>query len=459
MSQPPRQPPFEGADLQLYPDLSDLDQLFLSDDMGHWPGLNLKSPEATWPVTQTQQEYSAAGPIIAFNFDAHLKPDYDKYSFVDKANTSGPPQAYASGNTGLSVHGEHQSASGNSLWTRDIFPLTQWSSDAVAPTQTGDGGFPPPVDTTKSSISVPSDRVRYSSYGSNHGSLGWPPAMSPGTTDLYAAFSGINCSAFPTAMPYNILERPSEGANISVRQDISTSDVTAAKGKHVERDSRSAAVSEQRDLSTEAEDVDHGPTGSTSGHVCHECGAAEASTYELEKHAYATGHGVRRCKCGKGFTRMADLKRHLENFKPEGAKHPCTLCRLYRGDDAFKRKDHLTQHLRGFHKIDVRTSAIFRFSEYCRYSECPQHRMALSYPGESWVDRHKNAPFTSQAAYTQHLREVHDESPFPCDVAHCPRTGAKGYSRRGDMLKHRKRDHPDAPEYREPSEKTTNMEN
>ena len=170
---------------------------------------NLINPEATWPVTQTQQECSAAGPNT-FNLDAHLEPSYHKYSFADEANTSGTLQTYAYGNTGLSVPGKHRSSPGNSLWTSDILPLTQWSSDAFAVTHSVDSSLLPLTDTTKSLISVPLDRVNYSQYGSNHRSSCWPPVTLPDAAILTAAFSGTTFPTSPIAMHYNIFERPSE---------------------------------------------------------------------------------------------------------------------------------------------------------------------------------------------------------------------------------------------------------
>jgi len=75
-----------------------------------------------------------------------------------------------------------------------------------------------------------------------------------------------------------------------------------------------------------------------------------------------------------------------------------------------------------------------------------------------WEELSKQAPFKNLSAYTKHMREVHDESPYPCDVAHCHKIGGKGYFRKRDMVKHRQRDHPDAPEYNDPEKVARVME-
>ncbi|MCJ1316490.1 hypothetical protein MMC15_001811, partial [Xylographa vitiligo] len=246
-------------------------------------------------------------------------------------------------------------------------------------------------------------------------------------------------------------------ANTSVRRGVSTPNATASRPKHIEYDDISAPVSEQRVTSIEAENADHGPAESTSGSVCHECGVDFGVTSSLDCHAWEVMHEVRRCKCGKGFTRIGDLARHLQNFQRGSAKFPCTHCRRHRGDKSFKRKDHLTQHLRNYHHIDVQEREIVGWSvsshASCPHSECPHFRDEAVLLRLSSHERKEQRAFRIQAAYTKHMREAHDESPFPCDVAHCPKIGGKGYFRKRTMLKHRKRDHPDAPKYIDPEDK------
>lgn len=47
------------------------------------------------------------------------------------------------------------------------------------------------------------------------------------------------------------------------------------------------------------------------------------------------------------------------------------------------------------------------------------------------------------------MRTVHDDAPYPCDVRGCLRVRGKGYIRRLDLIKHRKREHPDAPKFKD----------
>jgi hypothetical protein len=44
--------------------------------------------------------------------------------------------------------------------------------------------------------------------------------------------------------------------------------------------------------------------------------------------------------------------------------------------------------------------------------------------------------FQTRGELTKHLREVHDESPFPCQEKICSRVGGKGFFREKGLLKH-----------------------
>ncbi|KAF2133846.1 hypothetical protein P153DRAFT_330404, partial [Dothidotthia symphoricarpi CBS 119687] len=61
------------------------------------------------------------------------------------------------------------------------------------------------------------------------------------------------------------------------------------------------------------------------------------------------------CTSSAQFTRLADLQRHQSTVhgdkKPD---FPCHVSRCSRvGDKGFTRRDHLVEHLRNFHHIDV----------------------------------------------------------------------------------------------------------
>ncbi|KAM7208529.1 hypothetical protein V8F20_001210 [Naviculisporaceae sp. PSN 640] len=90
------------------------------------------------------------------------------------------------------------------------------------------------------------------------------------------------------------------------------------------------------------------------------------------------------CLCGKKFSRKDSLTRHIRTASrrrhtevllvttdaPE-LSHPgqnaCTLCNKYRGARSFLRRDHLRQHLRGYHKMDKEA-----IDKYC-HDHSPAH--------------------------------------------------------------------------------------
>ncbi|KAF1987562.1 hypothetical protein K402DRAFT_315518, partial [Aulographum hederae CBS 113979] len=59
---------------------------------------------------------------------------------------------------------------------------------------------------------------------------------------------------------------------------------------------------------------------------------------------------------GATFSRKADCQRHYDcvHNEQELTLHPCGVKRCARkGDRGFKRKDHLKEHMRSFHSMDV----------------------------------------------------------------------------------------------------------
>lgn len=180
---------------------------------------------------------------------------------------------------------------------------------------------------------------------------------------------------------------------------------------------------------------------------CHECKECFRSIAELYRHARAKQHSPYACKCGETFSRLDVLRRHLDRFRPETPRYPCLRCKRHRGDEGFTRKEHLRQHLRGYHHIEmeVHPSSLHRSNcQTCPDPNCPQYR------GPEFLrlrrgEQEKQKPFASQAEYTKHMRDVHDDSPFPCDVLDCLKVGGRGYFREKDLLKHRKDQHPEAP--------------
>ncbi|KAE9369755.1 hypothetical protein N431DRAFT_53088 [Stipitochalara longipes BDJ] len=88
--------------------------------------------------------------------------------------------------------------------------------------------------------------------------------------------------------------------------------------------------------------------------VCNQCSQPFPHKSALDKHAKQTRHKAHACSCGITFTRFDVLNRHVQSFNPKTV-YPCSYCSKYTGMSAFTRRDHLTQHLRGFHKIEIST--------------------------------------------------------------------------------------------------------
>lgn len=194
---------------------------------------------------------------------------------------------------------------------------------------------------------------------------------------------------------------------------------------------------------------DHGHVRTGSGHACDECNLEFSSGTKLSEHGRDKQHSPYACKCNQKFSRLDVLNRHLSKYQPGQPTYPCSHCKRHTGDQGFKRKEHLTQHLQSYHHIGLEepsTLHFYREFPICSHLDCPQYRTP-EFRKIYWTQRIETRPFKSQAQYTKHLREKHDESTFPCDVPHCDRVGGKGYFREKDLMKHRKALHPDAIPY------------
>ena len=208
-----------------------------------------------------------------------------------------------------------------------------------------------------------------------------------------------------------------------------------------------------RDLEYHADASGHHPF------ACRQTGCEEAfskrnelNKHQRENHVADLEHGYSDsnlvCKCGEVFSRSDVLDRHLNGYVLETGKYPCLYCKRHRGEQSFKRKDHLTQHLRGYHHInnDEKSSLDGIDPLVCPHFGCPQHRGPAFFK-LSWEDREAAMPFKSKTRYTEHMRKIHNESPFPCDISGCSRVDGKGYFRAADLIKHRKKEHPESPNY------------
>jgi len=191
---------------------------------------------------------------------------------------------------------------------------------------------------------------------------------------------------------------------------------------------------------------------------CVECGESFTSQADLLRHAKEKQHQPYSCGCGAFFSRLDVLYRHLKSLGTDAPKYTCKYCRRHRGANGFRRLDHLTQHIRNYHHLEMddestRVSAP-RFELHfpvCTHPDCPQYRDE-AFKTLPRSTQKTNRPFPTQSAYTKHMREEHNECAFPCDVQGCDRVGKRGYFREKDMIKHRRESHLDAPPY-QPSER------
>ncbi|KAH6723615.1 hypothetical protein BKA61DRAFT_13825 [Leptodontidium sp. MPI-SDFR-AT-0119] len=83
---------------------------------------------------------------------------------------------------------------------------------------------------------------------------------------------------------------------------------------------------------------------------CQECGLRFTKKASLSLHTKRTRHSPYLCKCKATFSRLDVLDRHIQAYTSE-ASISCPYCQT--NPKSFGRQDHLTQHLRGFHNMDI----------------------------------------------------------------------------------------------------------
>ncbi|KAF6839136.1 CROL alpha [Colletotrichum musicola] len=198
----------------------------------------------------------------------------------------------------------------------------------------------------------------------------------------------------------------------------------------------------------------HGRVETDHPLACVECQVEFRTKSKLQQHANEAQHSPFACVCGKKFARLDVLNRHLDSFGDGMPKYPCSFCKKHRGKDGFRRRDHLLQHIRGYHKFEAegKIGDILpsRRGRHQVPPVCP-HRECSFYRDDSFKmtveEQSKNKPFDTQSEYTKHMKMVHGFTPFPCTVIGCGRTGNKGYTREKDLVNHRRKKHPEAGEY------------
>jgi hypothetical protein len=130
------------------------------------------------------------------------------------------------------------------------------------------------------------------------------------------------------------------------------------------------------------------------------------------------------------FTRKDSVQKHLASKKHNlGTQdHACLLC-----SRCFARNDHVTQHLRQFHRVGNGMSTANPV--YCFHQEC--HGV------ENLQEAGYNLVLASNAELHKHIRRIHKHTPFECPVDSCDRKGPKGWFRKNDRVLHQRKHHPD----------------
>ncbi|CCD55159.1 similar to transcription factor Zn, C2H2 [Botrytis cinerea T4] len=168
--------------------------------------------------------------------------------------------------------------------------------------------------------------------------------------------------------------------------------------------------------------------------ACHQCEELFGDTANLDIHASNRGHSAYICRypdCESIAGRFSDLIRHQACHKKDVPRHPCPHCRTYRGNNGFKRKDHLRQHIRNYHKIESNHIGWIGSSPFlCKHINCQSYAVMERQNLRSLDD------------LTQHMLTEHNSSAFICDKMSCDRVGLNGFETKKLFQDHLKKEHP-----------------
>ena len=171
---------------------------------------------------------------------------------------------------------------------------------------------------------------------------------------------------------------------------------------------------------------------------CDQCQEVFMSAGYLELHTIDSGHTAFLCKqedCEKGFTRLDTYSRHQISHQKDAKRFPCKYCKKYRGKNGFKRKDHLTQHVRNYHHIGEDDISVSCHRKWCPKADCTKSKPVGAY----WSST-ENA-FLSSKEWTNHIRTEHDESALSCPQPGCDRVNGKGYFSDAALRSHLRKVH------------------
>jgi len=187
---------------------------------------------------------------------------------------------------------------------------------------------------------------------------------------------------------------------------------------------------------------------------CSECSTTFLTKAALYLHSKESNHSPYSCLCGNRFSRLDVLDRHIHSSCSFSTNYPCTYCKKYRGTGAFRRRDHLTQHLKGYHRMEMSLDSEASFLTRHKTPPSKKRDKIFSCPYEGCLDNRSaninkvneqnqaESTFQTQSQLTQHIREIHDGSLFPCRETHCLRIGGRGFFRKRDLMNHMREHHP-----------------